>query len=415
MDVARGEPFFKFGILIKSFEAFQHIKAIILLLSTFIISFAILIGSIAISADMTYRGHSSIGIFISITGIILYIIIYLIGYTATGKILMEYARNKASIPVTDAIIFGIFSFYRILVSEIILAIIPFIVVVISLIYFFIAKIPGLGKLLAFIGIPGFTIIFAVMFFAVLLINFMINPLVFDGNNLKEIIVKAYKIYKKHFTLIFGYFIFLMQVFVVLALIFTLLAVGSFALTSSMLFITKPTYLFGGYGYGYGGSMLGILSGGGIMSSFAMFGGFVGFGVGIIYMLLIVLLAVYLMLGQDYIYLDVTSGMNFDDAYAQFNDVTSKLKSNIDKYKEKAASMSRKGNVPASQTTSGGGFANTNPEQQPSQEQQTVQSAQQSGNVNSDVKTETGVKFCINCGAKNPPDALFCENCGSKLG
>jgi hypothetical protein len=48
---------------------------------------------------------------------------------------MEYARNKASIPVTDAIIFGIFSFYRILVSEIILAIIPFIVIVISLIYF----------------------------------------------------------------------------------------------------------------------------------------------------------------------------------------------------------------------------------------------------------------------------------------
>jgi ribosomal protein L40E len=409
MDVARGESFFKFGILIKSFEAFQRIKAIILLLATFIISFAILMGSMAISADMAYRGHSSVGIFISIIGIILYIIIYLIGYTATGKILMEYARNKASIPVIDAIIFGIFSFYRILVSEIILAVVPFIILIISIVYFFIAKIPGLGKLLVFIGMPGFTIIFAVMFFAILLINFMINPLVFDGNNLKEIIVKAYKIYKKHSTLLFGYFIFLMQVFVVLALIFTLLAVGSFALTSSILLITKPTYLF--EGYGYGGSMLGMLSGGGIMSSLAMFGGFVGFGVGIIYMLLIVLLAVYLMLGQDYIYLDVTSDMNFDDVDAQFNDVASKLKSNVDKYKEKAASM--KGGVKNSETTSGGDFANTNPEQQPSQEQ-TTQTTPQSGRVNTDAKTEAGLKFCTNCGAQNPSDALFCENCGSKI-
>ena len=402
MDVARGESFFKFGILVKSFEAFQRIKAIILLLATFIISFAILIGSIAIAADMAYRGHSGIGKFISFIGVILYIIIYLIGYTATGKILMEYARNKTSIPVIDAIIFGIFSFYRILISEIILAIIPFIVVIISLIYFFIAKIPGLGKLLAFIGIPGFTIIFAIMFFAILLINFMINPLVFDGNNLKEIIVKAYKIYKKHSTLIFGYFIFLMQVFVVLALIFILLAFGSFVLTAGILAVTRPTYLLSGFN-DYGGSMFGMLNGGGgIMSSFAMFGGFVGFGVGIIYMLFIVLLLVYLMLGQNYIYLDVISDMNFDDVYAQFDDVKSKLKSNVDKYKEKAASMSQKGNTAVSQTTS---------IQNPVQEQQT---SQPGSTGSSDAKADAGVKFCSSCGAQNPSDASFCENCGNKL-
>ncbi len=409
MDVARGESFFKFGILIKSFEAFQRIKAIILLLVTFIISFAIVGGSMAIAADMAFRGHFGIAKFIVAIGVILYIIIYLIGYTATGKILMEYARNKASIPVTDAIIFGIFSFYRILVSEIILAIVPIVVFIISLIYFFIAKIPGLGKLLAFIGIPGFTIIFAVMFFAILLINFMINPLVFDGNNLKEIIFKAYKIYKKHSTLLFGYFIFLVLVLFILALIFILLSVGSLTLTTSILAITRPTYLFDGYGYG--GSMMGMLGGGGIISSLAGFGWFVGFGVGIIYMLLIVLLAVYLMLGQNYIYLDVTSDMNFDDVDAQFNDVASKLKSNVEKYKEKAASM--KGGVKNSQTTSGEDFANTNPVQQSSQEQ-TTQAAPQSGSVNADAKTEAGLKFCTNCGAQNPSDALFCENCGSKL-
>ena len=406
MDVARGESFFKFGILIKSFEAFQRIKAIILLLVTFIISFAILSGSIAIAADMAYRGHSAIGKFVSIIGIILYLIIYLIGYTATGKVLMEYARNKASIPVMDAIIFGIFSFYRILISEIILVIVPLVVVIVSFIYFFIAKIPGLGKLLAFIGIPGFTIIFTVMFFAILLINFMINPLVFDGNNLKEIIIKAYKIYKKHSTLLFGYFIFLMQVFVVLALIFILLTFGSFVLTAGILAVTRPTYLLSGFN-DYGGSMLGMLNGGGgIMSSLAMFGGFVGFGVGIIYMLLIVLLTVYLMLGQNYIYLDVISDMNFDDVYAQFEDVKSKLKSNVDKYKEKAASMSQKSNTAVSQT---------NPLQNPGQEQQTSQTTPQPGITgSSDAKADAGVKFCTACGAQNPSDALFCENCGNKL-
>lgn len=407
MDVARGESFFKFGILVKSFEAFQRIKAIILLLATFIISFAILIGSIAIATDMAYRGHSAIGKFVSIIGVILYLIIYLIGYTATGKVLMEHARNKASIPVMDAIIFGIFSFYRILISEIILAIVPLVVVIISLIYFFIAKIPGLGKLLDFIGIPGFTIIFAIMFFAILLINFMINPLVFDGNNLKEIIVKAYKIYKKHSTLLFGYFIFLMQVFVVLALIFILLTVCSFALTASILAVTRPTYLLSG---GYGGSMLGMLNGGGgIMSSLSMFGGFVGFGVGIIYMLLMVLLFVYLMLGQNYIYLDVISDMNFDDVDAQFNDVTSKLKSNIEKYKEKAASM--KGGTTTSQTTSGGDFTNNVPPQQAGLERQTNHGG---STGSSDAKTDAGVKFCTACGAQNPSDASFCENCGNKL-
>ncbi len=139
-----------------------------------------------------------------------------------------------------------------------------------------------------------------------------------------------------------------------------------------------------------------------MSSFAMFGGFVGFGVGIIYMLFIVLLLVYLMLGQNYIYLDVISDMNFDDVYAQFDDVKSKLKSNVDKYKEKAASMSQKGNTAASQTT---------PLQHPGQEQQTSQSG---STGSSDAKVDAGVKFCTNCGAQNPSDASFCENCGNKL-
>ena len=128
-----------------------------------------------------------------------------------------------------------------------------------------------------------------------------------------------------------------------------------------------------------------------MQSLAMFGAFIGFGVSIIYMLIFSILSAYMMLGQNLIYLDVTSDMNFDDVNAQFNEVTSKVKSNIDKYKEKAASMSAKN----TSTPSGENFDDRN--SQPPQ-----------------TSVQSGGKFCTACGAKNPSDALFCENCGSKL-
>ncbi|MGC8554313.1 MAG: hypothetical protein ACP5NA_02345, partial [Candidatus Acidulodesulfobacterium sp.] len=223
METTEKESFFKFGILIKSFEAFQRLKAIILLLATFIITGAVFYGTLSLSKHFALRGSFVAVGFIVFVGFIISGIIFLIGYTASGKILMEYAKNRISIPVIDSIIFSLFSFYRFIIVGIILAIIPIIIAIISLVYFFIAKIPDLGKLLAFIGIPAFTIIFALIFFAILMISFMIAPMVFEGNNVKEIIVKAFKIYKKHATLIFGYFIFIYVVLFIVGALFTVLS------------------------------------------------------------------------------------------------------------------------------------------------------------------------------------------------
>jgi hypothetical protein len=400
METAREESFFKFGILIKSFEAFQRFKAIILLLVTFIISGAVLSGFSALSAHFALRGSYGVADFIIFIGVIISGIIFLIGYTATGKILMEYARNKVSIPVMDSIIFSLFSFYRLIISGIILAIIPIIVAIVALVYFLIAKIPDIGKLLAFIGIPAFTIIFSVMFFAIALISFMIAPMIFEGNNTKEIIVKSLKIYKKHATLIFGYFIFIYIVLFIIGALFIILSLASLGLTSSILMITRPAYLYSNMFGGLVGNPIAGTLGGGIMQSFAMFGAFVGFGVSIIYMLIFSILFVYMMLGQNLIYLDVTSDMNFYDINAQFKEVTSKVKSNIDKYKEKASSMRYK-NTPTNGGNSDSGEVyrgSPNP------------TAPQSGADDIDGN----IKLCPNCGAKNSSDAKFCENCGNKL-
>jgi ribosomal protein L40E len=392
METTGKESFFKFEILIKSFEAFQRLKAIILLLVTLIVTGAVVYGFLTLSKHFAIRGSFGAAGFIVFVGLIIGSIIFLIGYTAAGKILMEYAKNRASIPVIDSIIFSLFSFYRFITAGIILAIIPIIVAIISLVYFFIAKIPDLGKLLAFIGIPAFTIIFSLMFFAILMISFMIAPMIFEGNNIKEIIVKAFKIYKKHATLIFGYFIFIYVVLFIVGALFTVLSLVSLSLTSSVLMATKPTYLFNDMfgGYGYGSPFMGMM-GGGPISYLAMFGAFIGFGISIIYMLITSLLSAYMMLGQSYIYLDVTSDMNFDDVEAQFKEVTSKVKSNIDKYKEKASSMSVNNNLNSGENPS-----------------------KQTPNQPEDNKTEDSVKFCPNCGTRNPADAKFCENCGNKL-
>lgn len=398
METANEESFFKFGILIKSFEAFQRLKAIILLLVTFIISGAVLYGFFNLSSHFASRLDFGTATFTTFIGVIISGVIFLIGYTATGKILMEYAKNKAAIPVMDSIIFSLFSFYRFIISGIILVIIPIVVAIAALIYFFIAKIPELGKLLAFIGIPAFTIIFSVVFFAIALIGFMIAPMVFEGNSIKEIIVRSFKIYKKHATLIFGYFIFIYVVLFIVAALFFILSLASLGLTSSILMVTKPAYLYNNMLGGLGNPMFGM-PGGGVMSSLAMFGAFIGFGVSIIYMLIFSLLSVYMLLGQNYIYLDVTSDMNFDDIDARFDEVTSKIKSNIDKYKEKASSMSGK-----TAATSGGNTDNGKASQG-----ETNQVSPQSGAIDAD-----GIKLCLNCGAKNPADAKFCENCGNKL-
>jgi hypothetical protein len=216
-------------------------------------------------------------------------------------------------------------------------------------------------------------------------------MIFEGNDTKEIIVKSFKIYKKHATLLLGYFIFIYIVLFIIGALFIILSLTSLGLTSSILMITRPSYLYSNMLFGgLGDPMSGVL-GGGIMQSLAMFGAFIGFGVSIIYMLIFSILSAYMMLGQNLIYLDVTSDMNFDDVNAQFNEVTSKVKSNIDKYKEKAASMSAKN----TSTPSGENFDDRN--SQPPQ-----------------TSVQSGGKFCTACGAKNPSDALFCENCGSKL-
>ena len=167
------ESAFKFGILIKSFEAFLRIKAILVLLITTVLACIIIFGASIIAAHFTERMSFGVAGFFWIIGIILAALIYLIGYTATGKILMEYAKHKTSIPIGDAIIFALFSFYRFIISGIILLIIPLIVSIVALVYFLIAKIPDLGKLLAFLGLPAFSIIFAVLFLSILLISFMI--------------------------------------------------------------------------------------------------------------------------------------------------------------------------------------------------------------------------------------------------
>jgi len=384
MESTENESVFKFAILIKSFEAFKQIKAIILLLITIIISAAIFAGTIREATVIEYRS-GALSIFVLGIGIIIASVIFLIGYTAAGKILMEFAKTKSSIKVFDAIIFSIFSFFKIILSEIILFIIPFVAAIIIFIYFLIARIPAIGSLLAFIGIPAFTIIYAIILLGIVLISFMIAPMVFEGNTVKEIFVKTYALFKKHNTLIFGYFIFISIVSFMVGIIFFAFFTGSLSVVSSILMLNHPTYLFnnnGGMGFGGLGSF----------SSIMMFGEFIGFGIAIIYMLLIVIQMVYMMLGQCYIYIDVMQDMDFSDAEVQFNSATSKVKSNIDKYKEKAANMSLKSNTNTGENSAG---------QKPAQ--------------TDNSKTEGGFIFCTNCGAKNPADAKFCENCGNKLG
>jgi hypothetical protein len=395
MESTENESVFKFAILIKSFEAFKQIKAIILLLITIIISAAIFAGTIKETQVLAYRSIA-LSIFVSVIGMIIAFVIFLIGYTAAGKILMEFAKTKSSIKIFDAIIFSIFSFFKIILSEIILFIIPFIAAIVIFIYFLIARIPAIGSLLAFVGIPAFTIIYAIILLGIILISFMIAPMIFEGNTVKEIFIKTYALFKKHNTLIFGYLIFISIVAFMVGVIFFALFTGSLSVVSSILMLNHPTYLFnnnGGMGFGgfgYGNPMSSLM-GIGSFSSIMMLGEFIGFGIAIIYMLLIVLQMVYIMLGQCYIYIDVMQDMDFNDAEVQFSSAASRLKSNIDKYKEKAANMSLKSNTNTGENSVGQKPASTG-----------------------HSETEDKFIFCTNCGAKNPADAKFCENCGNKL-
>ncbi len=448
MENIEKESVFKFAILIKSFEAFKQIKAIILLLITIIISAAIFEGTIRVTAEIALKS-AVLSIFVFLIGAAISLIIFLIGYTATGKILMEFAKHKSSIKVSNAIIFSIFSFYKIIISEIILFIIPFVVALVVLIYFLIAKIPAIGSLLAFIGIPAFTIVYAIILLGIVLMSFVIIPMVFEGNNIKEIFVKTYTLFKKHSTLIFGYFIFINLVSFMIGIIFFALLTGSLSLTTGILMVTHPTYLFnmggigGGFspyssGFGYENPMSSFM-GMGAFQSIMMYGAFVGFGIAIIYMLLLVLQMVYMMLGQSYIYLDIIKDMNFKDAEAQFSSAASKVKSNIDKYKEKAADISQK----SSRAHSGADNNNSNNNNDNNDEGVNTNYSNYS-NSNDDLGSLNGnttenrnnkninanntnniindnnnnnnnsEKICPNCGTKNKPDANFCESCGEKL-
>ncbi len=448
MENTEKESVFKFAILIKSFESFKQIKAIILLLITIIISAAIFEGTIRVTAEIALK-FAVLSVFVFLVGAAISLIIFLIGYTATGKILMEFAKNKSSIKVSNAIIFSIFSFYKIIISEIILFIIPFVVALVVLIYFLIAKIPAIGPLLAFIGIPTFTIVYAIILLGIVLMSFVIIPMIFEGNNIKEIFVKTYTLFKKHSTLIFGYFIFINLVSLMIGIIFFALLTGSLSLTSGILMVTHPTYLFnmggigGGFspyssGFGYGNPMSRFM-GMGAFQSIMMYGAFVAFGIAIIYMLLLVLQMVYMMLGQSYIYLDIIKDMNFKDAESQFSSAASKVKYNIDKYKEKAADMSQKSSRVHSDSsadnnsnnnnnnnnegvnTNYSNYSNSNDDlgslnnnTTQNQNNQDVNANNTNNIINDNNNNNNSEKICPNCGTKNKPEANFCESCGEKL-
>jgi ribosomal protein L40E len=280
-------------------------------------------------------------------------------------------------------------------------------------------------------------------------SFVIIPMIFEGNNIKEIFVKTYTLFKKHSTLIFGYFIFINLVSLMIGIIFFALLTGSLSLTSGILMVTHPTYLFnmggigGGFspyssGFGYGNPMSRFM-GMGAFQSIMMYGAFVAFGIAIIYMLLLVLQMVYMMLGQSYIYLDIIKDMNFKDAESQFSSAASKVKYNIDKYKEKAADMSQKSSRVHSDSsadnnsnnnnnnnnegvnTNYSNYSNSNDDlgslnnnTTQNQNNQDVNANNTNNIINDNNNNNNSEKICPNCGTKNKPEANFCESCGEKL-
>lgn len=109
------------------------------------------------------------------------VIVYLSGLSGAGACLLDQARGNVPQGIPAYLLRGLFSLPRLL-GVLVLTLLAVIAVgIVAALYLFLCKIPVLGPLLLFVGIPVLVAVFAAMFAGLYVLTTLAGPAVWDGH------------------------------------------------------------------------------------------------------------------------------------------------------------------------------------------------------------------------------------------
>ncbi len=303
------------------------------------------------------------------------------GFSATGIMLLDRARETPPRSLADALVFGFICFLKACVIAIAIGVAALLFGLIAAILYFICKIPGVGPLLLFFTHPVLVIVAGLFAFFAGIFAALSAPALWDGDTVTQAIAKSIAILKERaiaavlYLLVMGF-----VTAIILGIIGAVLVPGYFSMTGLAAGIV-------GANVGADMSMLTNLP----MALMYLSSGASGHVMAMMLstaVLVILAVAAALqvqLMGINLVYLGVSEGV---DAVA----AESMLKHQFDQAKAKAEEAKQRAMVAAERAKA------------------TAQQARRAAPSPAAAST----LLCASCNSAITPSDVFCENCGHKL-
>lgn len=281
----------KYADLLRALDGMRNLQAVGLLIGTFVVAAIILMGGMATGAGW------AVGLF----GLIAMLTVAF-GTNATGIILMHEANGTEAPGIAQALLGGMASFGKIVLIGLVLLALALAYTAVAAILLFVCKIPGLGPVLFAVLLPLMILLSGALYAALAFCGALMLPAVWRGAGIREALVTVLSIARQRLMEVIIRFFLL---FLLLGLVFGIL--GMIVVSGSLYTLGLSAAILPGSGnFGMPGMMSGLGGFSGHGSGYAIA---TGFGLGVVYALLMGISNCAALMGLNLIYLKVSDGID----------------------------------------------------------------------------------------------------------
>lgn len=355
--------------LLESLEAIKNYRAYITISLGGFLALMVFVMFAFLASKLAMNGSSGMAAASGVLGGLLGLVIYYVGFLATGILLMDQAKGNEIRSVSSALFAGLVVLPGMIGLLLLLVLVVIAVVLVIGILLFICKIPGIGPVLYAVVFPASIVVMGGLFFAyVNLILPLSMPAILDGNGVMKVIAKLFALARTSLLPAIIFQILLLLIVGLTALVsFGTLAYGFFPVATLSAMILPS----GGIAE-LGGVISGVMSGGsgGEGSGYMIAGGFSGV---VILMLAAAMPLLTYIMGNCIIYLNFVRNQDAGK-------IEEYMRGKMDEIKKKA-------------------------------EETRSQLAQQPVVIKHPL---VSTPSCSKCKQSVSDDEMFCGNCGNKL-
>ncbi len=372
--------------LLRALEAATHWRAITLLLGT-LVGFIILLSLGALTGSPALIG------LLTLIGVIELVI----GFSATGFLLMDQASEAPERSIMDALLAALFSLHRLLGIAILVTLAFLAVLLVVAVIMVICKLPLVGPLLYAIALPITSVAVGVAALALFYVGpTILLPSVWQGHGVLASMARLWTVVRQNLLMVVIHLLLLSLIlFVVTGIVWGVAAIGSL----SVLGVSVPIL-----GYQAGGDIMGIFNNLMMMMSGYGDGGETGyvfaflFGFGVLYAVAACIPGLVGLSGACHIYLRACEGLDFAAAEAR-------LAQGMEEARRRAQEAQARAQEAAAKAREKMASANAPATGAP------VEPTAGTAETASPPAAST---TCPNCRAAVEADDVFCGNCGARL-